>query len=134
MGTVGTLNATRSGGWTGLVFIMAHRVRITLAPNDHHARANAPKYRAYAGSVELGAFWERQTRESKPRDYLSGELDFPGLSEPISLGVFFSDDGQSAHVAWKRKSKNDDARRQEVTGNDGLSGLANGTQSEDAGH
>lgn len=90
-----------------MVFVMAHRVRITLAPNDHAAKANAPKYRVFAGSVELGAFWGRQTKEARPRDYLSGEIDFPGLDAPLSLAAFFADDGQSAQIVWNRKRQED---------------------------
>ncbi len=107
MATIGTLNPTRNGGWIGLIFVFAHRVRITLSPNDNRAKANAPKFRTFSGSVELGAFWSRQTNEARPREYLSGDMDFPGLQEPLSLAVFFSDDGQSARVVWNRKRPED---------------------------
>lgn len=105
MRTIGTLNPTRNGGWIGLIFIMAHRIRITLTPNDNRAKANAPRYRVFSGGVELGAFWERQTKEDRPRDYLGGEVDFAGLQEPITLAVFFSDDSQRAQVVWNRKKE-----------------------------
>jgi hypothetical protein len=39
----------------------------------------------------------------KAQDYLSGEADFPGLPEPISLAVFFAEDGRSARAIWSRK-------------------------------
>lgn len=105
MATIGTLNPTRNGGWIGLVFIMAHRIRITLSPNDNRAKTNAPNFRVFSGGVELGAFWGRRTKEANPREFLSGEIDFPGLQEPIALAVFFSDDGQRAQVAWSRRDE-----------------------------
>jgi uncharacterized protein (DUF736 family) len=107
MGTIGTLNPTRNGGWIGLIFILAHRVRITLAPNDNRANGNAPQFRIFYGNAELGALWRRRTKEAVPRDYLSGEIDFAGAPEPIPVTVFFSDDGQSARMKWARRREGD---------------------------
>jgi uncharacterized protein (DUF736 family) len=111
MANIGTLHPTQNGGWIGFVFVMAHRIRITLSPNDNRVKANAPSFRVFSGGVELGAFWGRQRKEARPRDYLSGEIDFPGLSEPLGLAVFFSDDGQNAKVVWNRRRQEDRPER-----------------------
>jgi hypothetical protein len=47
----------------------------------------------FAGVAELGAMWQRKTKGDEPHEFLGGEIDFPGLPEPISLAVFFSEDG-----------------------------------------
>lgn len=100
MTTIGTLEPTRDGGWAGQILLLANHVKIKLAPNDNQANAKAPAFRVFAGAAELGALWPHKTRDEQPQDYLSGEIDCPGLPEPVSFAVFFSKDGQKASAFW----------------------------------
>lgn len=103
MANIGILRPTRDGGWTGSIFLLAHEVKIKLVPNDRQANPNAPAFRVFAGAADLGALWPHKTKDEKPQDFLSGEVDSPGLPEPISFAVFFSKDGKKAHAVWSRK-------------------------------
>lgn len=103
MAAIGQLQATRDGGWAGPIFILAHEVKIKLAPNDNQANPKAPAFRVFAGSAELGAVWQHKTKDDEPREYLSGDIDFPGLSDPLSLAFFFSEDGKRVQAVWNRR-------------------------------
>ena len=104
MAIIGALHPTRDGGWAGSVFLMAHNVKIRLVPNDNQIHPKAPAFRIFAGTAELGADWRETAKEENSQDFLGGTIDFPGLDEPISLAVFFSEDGTKARAVWKRRS------------------------------
>jgi uncharacterized protein (DUF736 family) len=108
MAALGTLQPSREGGWTGSVFVLAHDVKVRLVPNDNHENAKAPSFRVYAGTAELGALWQRTAKGDDGKEYLGGELDFPGLPEPISIAVFVADDGKKALAVWRRNGVKDD--------------------------
>jgi len=103
MATIGNLTATRDGGWYGPLFILGHEIKIKLVPNDHQVNANSPEFRVFVGNAELGAMWRNKTNESESREYLGGEIDFPGLPEPISMAIFFAEDQAKARAYWSRK-------------------------------
>ncbi len=103
MAIIGSLRATARGGWAGPVYILAREVKITLAPNDNQANPKAPAFRILAGTADIGAAWRSKTNEKEPRDYLAGDIDFPGLPEPLSLAFFFSRDGLIARAVWNRR-------------------------------
>lgn len=103
MALIGTLEPTRDGGWIGPIFLLGQHVKVRLAPNDNQTSPKAPAFRILAGAAELGVLWSHKTGNERSQDYLSGEADFPGLSEPISLAVFFAEDGRSARAVWSRK-------------------------------
>lgn len=105
MVAIGTLTATRDGGWAGPIFIMANFMKIKLVPNDNRAHPKAPAFRIFAGDVELGAAWQQRTNGSEPHEFLRMNLDFPGLPEPISAAVFFSEDGTKGRAVWNRQRK-----------------------------
>ena len=104
MAVIGVLQPNREGGWKGSIFLMAHDVRVRLVPNDNQTHSKAPAFRVFAGSAELGAVWREMTKDENAQEFLGGTLDFPGLDEPISLAVFFSDDRTKARAVWKRRS------------------------------
>jgi uncharacterized protein (DUF736 family) len=104
MAVIGVLQPNREGGWTGSIFLMAHDVKIRFVPNDNQIHPKAPAFRVFAGTAELGAVWRETTKEENSQEFLGGTLDFPGLDEPISVAVFFSDDRTKARAVWKRRS------------------------------
>jgi uncharacterized protein (DUF736 family) len=102
MAIIGTLTPTRDGGWVGLLFV-GSKLKVKFAPNDNQDSAKSPAFRIFAGHAELGAAWAHRTGQLKPKEYLSADIDHPGLSAPVSIAVFFADDGKSARVVWNRK-------------------------------
>lgn len=105
MPVVGTLRPTSRGGWAGPVYILAREVKITLTPNDNQANPKAPAFRISVGAADLGAAWRNKTSEKEPRDFLSADIDFPGLIDPISIAFFISRDGTIARAVWNRRTK-----------------------------
>ena len=105
MAEIGTLTQTRDGGWTGSIFLLAQWVKIHIARNDNQTSRKSPAYRIFSGAADLGALWARKTKDEDPQDLLSGEIECPGVAEPISVAVFFSDDQTRARVIWKRHSE-----------------------------
>lgn len=103
MAVIGMLQSNRGGGWTGTIFLLAHDVKIRLVPNDNQIHPKAPAFRIFAGTAELGAVWREMMKDENAQEFLSGTLDFPGLEEPISLAVFFSDDRTKARAVWNRR-------------------------------
>jgi uncharacterized protein (DUF736 family) len=103
MTTIGILESTRDGGWAGQILLLANHVKIKLAPNDNQANAKAPAFRVFSGLAELGALWPHKTRDEQPQDFLSGEIDCPGLPEPVPFAVFFTDDKLKARVVWNKR-------------------------------
>ena len=105
MAVIGALKPTHDGGWVGSIFLLAQQVKIKLAPNDNQTNPKAPAYRILSGTADLGALWTHKTKDENAQDFLSGEIECPGLAEPISVAVFFSDDGTRARVIWNRRGE-----------------------------
>jgi uncharacterized protein (DUF736 family) len=93
---------TRHGDWAGWIFIAAHRVKIQLVPNDNQTDPKAPAFRIVSGEAQLGSAWKQQSNGPNTYDFLSGEIEFAGQTEPISIVVFFKDAGTSARILWSR--------------------------------
>ena len=82
--------------------IAAKAVRI--APADS-AGGNAPSHRVFAGDLEVGAGWEKRTRDDRP--YLSVKLDDPSFAEPIFAQLFAADEG-AFDLVWSRAARRSD--------------------------
>ncbi len=87
------------------MFLLGRHVKVRLAPNDNHTNPKAPAFRILAGATELGVLWPHKTRDESPQDYLSGKADFPGLPEPISLAMFFAEDGHERSGSMGQKAQ-----------------------------
>lgn len=77
------------------------RTAIRLVPNEDKASDKAPDYRAYAGKIELGAAWSRESVNGAP--YLNLALDDPSFAVPISAAMFAVEAEQDRFVlVWNR--------------------------------
>ena len=80
MATIGTFTSTENG-FTGSIRTLALNVKARIARVENPSD-KGPQFRVYAGSVELGAAWQKTSGEG--RDYLSVKLEsgrrgpFPG--------------------------------------------------------
>ena len=100
MATIGTF--TRSGDtdtFTGTVKTLSINAKVTIRPQDKTSE-KAPDYRAFAGSVELGAGWKKTSKED--RAYISVKLDDPSFPAPIYATLVETDETGSCNLIWSR--------------------------------
>lgn len=103
MPVIGRFMPARDGGWTGTIRTLMIDVKVRFIPNDNCDNENAPAFRIFAGTSELGAAWRQRTTGENPREYLSVKLDDPGLPELISAALFEAEDGNGAQLVWSRR-------------------------------
>lgn len=73
MATIGTFTSTENG-FTGSIRTLALNVKARIARVENPTD-KGPQFRVYAGSVELGAAWQKTSGEG--RDYLLDLLERP---------------------------------------------------------
>ncbi|WP_018010467.1 DUF736 domain-containing protein [Sinorhizobium medicae] len=102
MATIGTFTSTESG-FTGSIRTLALNVKARIVrvetPSD-----KGPHSRIYAGSVELGAAWQKRSSESD-RDYLSVKLDDPSFPAPIYATLAEVDGEEGLQLIWSRPNR-----------------------------
>ncbi|RVJ67565.1 DUF736 domain-containing protein [Sinorhizobium medicae] len=102
MATIGTFTSTESG-FTGSIRTLALNVKARIvrveSPSD-----KGPHFRIYAGSVELGAAWQKRSSESD-RDYLSVKLDDPSFPAPIYATLAEVDGEEGLQLIWSRPNR-----------------------------
>jgi uncharacterized protein (DUF736 family) len=102
MATIGTFTSTENG-FTGSIRTLALNVKVRIAriekPSD-----KGPQFRIFAGSVELGAAWQKRSSETD-RDYLSVKLDDPSFPSPIYATLSEADGENSYQLIWSRTNR-----------------------------
>ncbi|MDX0642795.1 DUF736 family protein [Sinorhizobium medicae] len=102
MATIGTFTSTESG-FPGSIRTLALNVKARIVrvetPSD-----KGPHFRIYAGSVELGAAWQKRSSESD-RDYLSVKLDDPSFPAPIYATLAEVDGEEGLQLIWSRPNR-----------------------------
>ena len=81
MATIGTFTKDTAGKFTGTIATLTFRAKVSLVPVEKTSD-QAPDYRAFAGSVEIGAGWLRISKRHG-HEYLSVKLDDPSFAAPI---------------------------------------------------
>lgn len=102
MATIGTFTSTENG-FTGSIRTLALNVKARIARVDNSSD-KGPQFRVYAGSVELGAAWQKTSGEG--RDYLSVKLDDPSFPAPIYATLIEVEGEESLSLIWSRSSQN----------------------------
>jgi uncharacterized protein (DUF736 family) len=100
MAMIGNFTAAKDG-YVGTIRTLTINAKARIVANDQKKSDNAPDFRVYAGSAELGAGWKAKTNGEEPREYLSVLLDDPSFPEPIRAALF-EDDG-AAYLVWNRR-------------------------------
>lgn len=103
MPVIGRFIPTKDGGWLGTIRTLTIDVKARFVPNDNRDSENAPAFRIFAGTSELGAAWCQRTTGENPREYLSVKLDDPNLPEGISAALFEAEDSNGAQLVWSRR-------------------------------
>mgnify|MGYP000173227392 CR=1 FL=1 len=102
MATIGTFTATENG-FTGSIRTLALNVKARIARVEAPSE-KGPQFRIFAGSVELGAAWQKRSSESD-RDYLSVKLDDPSFPSPIYATLTEVEGEDGYQLIWSRPSR-----------------------------
>ncbi|MBL6612418.1 MAG: DUF736 domain-containing protein [Alphaproteobacteria bacterium] len=99
MSTIGTF--TKEGnGYTGTIATLTVKTKATIrAVENKTGGDNAPDFRVFAGNVEIGAGW---SKESKAKNaYVSVKLDDPSFAAAIFCRLVNLED-QEQSLLWSR--------------------------------
>ncbi len=101
MATIGTFT-TNENGFTGSIRTLALNVKARIARVENPSD-KGPQFRVYAGSVELGAAWQKTSGEG--RFYFSVKLDDPSFPAPIYATLAAVDGEDEMQLIWSRPGR-----------------------------
>ena len=102
MATIGTFTSTENG-FTGSIRTLTLNVKARIARVENPSD-KGPQFRIFAGSVELGAAWQKRSSESD-RDYLSVKIDDPSLPAPIYATLAEVEGEDGLQLIWSRPNR-----------------------------
>ncbi|TWB41205.1 DUF736 domain-containing protein [Nitrospirillum pindoramense] len=105
MATIGTFTKDENGNYTGSVRTLSVNAKARITAEADKAKDNAPDFRVYVGSAEIGAAWKK-TAQDTGRPYLSLKLDDPSFAQPIYASLVEMDDGKGYSLIWSRRNGN----------------------------
>jgi uncharacterized protein (DUF736 family) len=103
MAIIGTFTRTEDGKFTGNLKTLTLTNRLQFAPETNKSKDNAPDYRIFLGSIEVGAAWQKTGRDSG-RDYWSVRLDDPAFPAPLFASLVETEDGKVLNLLWSRRT------------------------------
>ena len=98
MAQIGTSTRAEDGSYTGTIKTLALNIKARLIPAEPSQNEKAPAMRVMAGNVEIGAAWQRTSKENTV--YHSVKLDDPSFPVPIFANLVAVDDGYA--LVWSR--------------------------------
>ncbi|ARS66178.1 DUF736 domain-containing protein [Sinorhizobium meliloti] len=101
MATIGTFTSTENG-FTGSIRTLALNVKARISRVENPSD-KGPQFRVYAGSVELGAAWQKTSEQG--RDYLSVKLDDPSFPAPIYATLAEVEGEDGLQLIWSRPNR-----------------------------
>ena len=105
MANIGTFTSTKTG-FTGQIKTLALNVKARFERIENPGE-NGPHFRIYSNSVELGAAWQKQAKQTE-RDYLSVKLDDPSFPAPIYATLVEVEGEEGMQLIWSRPNTNRD--------------------------
>ena len=105
MANIGTFTSTKTG-FTGQIKTLALNVKARFERVENPGE-NGPHFRIYSNSVELGAAWQKQAKQTE-RDYLSVKLDDPSFPAPIYATLVEVEGQEGMQLIWSRPNGNRD--------------------------
>ena len=102
MATIGTFTSTENG-FTGSIRTLTLNVKARIARVENPSD-KGPQFRIFAGSVELGAAWQKRSSE-RDRDYLSVKIDDPSLPAPIYATLTAVEGEDGYQLIWSRPNR-----------------------------
>ncbi len=82
MAQIGTFKRCEDGSYSGVIRTLSLRARARIIPAEVSGNEKAPNLRVLVGSVEIGAGWQRTSKDNT--EYYSVKLDDPSFPSPIS--------------------------------------------------
>ena len=79
MATIGTFKLTTDGSYAGEITTLTLNRKVRLVPTE--PTANGPDLRAFAGTAEIGAAWQKASRGGD--SYFALRLDDPSFPAPL---------------------------------------------------
>ena len=98
MAQIGTFTRAEDGSYTGTIKTLSLNVKARLLPVDPSQSEKAPNLRVMAGTIEIGAAWQRTSKENTS-DH-SVKLDDPSFAAPIYANLVAVDDAYA--LVWSR--------------------------------
>lgn len=99
MATIGTFTRNDNVFQGRISTLMLQLPDVRIVP-EQAASGNTPTHRVFAGPIEIGAAWAKQSGEG--RAYISVKLDDPSLPSAIFANLF-EDEGADTHsLIWSR--------------------------------
>jgi uncharacterized protein (DUF736 family) len=86
------------GSYTGTIKTLSLNIKARFLPAEPSENEKAPNLRVMAGNVEIGAAWQRTSKDNTV--YHSVKLDDPFFSAPIYANLVAVDDGYA--LVWSR--------------------------------
>ena len=102
MATIGTFTSN-GNGFTGTIKTLNLNVKAKLVRIDNPSD-KGPHFRIFSGAVELGAAWQKVSRETE-RDYLSVKLDDPSFPAPIYATLIEVEGEEGLQLIWSRPNR-----------------------------
>jgi uncharacterized protein (DUF736 family) len=98
MAQIGTFTRAEDGSYSGTIKTLSLNIKARFLPAEPSENEKAPSLRVMAGNVEIGAAWQRTSKENTV--YHSVKLDDPSFSAPIYANLVAVDDGYA--LVWSR--------------------------------
>jgi uncharacterized protein (DUF736 family) len=102
MATIGTFTKSDTG-LVGTVRTLTVNAKTRFAPTTEKTKDNAPDFRIFAGSTEIGAAWKK-TANGSEREYLSVKLDDPSFAQPVYASLVEAEETGSYNLIWSRRN------------------------------
>jgi uncharacterized protein (DUF736 family) len=98
MAQIGIFTRAEDGSCTGTIKTLSLNIKARFLSAEPSENEKAPNLRVMAGNVEIGAAWQRTSKDNTV--YHSVKLDDPSLSAPIYANLVAVDDGYA--LVWSR--------------------------------
>jgi uncharacterized protein (DUF736 family) len=103
MAIIGTFTRSADGKFSGSLKTLTLSAKLQFAAETNKSKDNAPDYRVFLGTIEVGAAWKKTAKESG-RVYWSVELDDPAFAAPLFASLVETEDGKSFNLLWSRRA------------------------------
>ena len=98
MAQIGTFTRAEDGSYSGTIKTLSLNIKARFLPAEPSENEKAPNLRVMAGNVEIGAAWQRTSKDNTV--YHSVKLDDPSFSAPIYANLFKGETDYT--LVWSR--------------------------------
>jgi uncharacterized protein (DUF736 family) len=99
MAQIGIFTKGTDGNFTGTLQTLTINAKLTMVVAERGG-TNSPSHRIFAGKREIGAAWEKTSKEN--RTYYSLKIEDPSLSSPLFASLVETDKADEYSLIWNR--------------------------------